>query len=104
MQQHNETLNGVRYTAWLDEQNAALGVVANNTLHLLYTQAFGKKRFSAANYQKVIKKAKAKFGVGQVVEHSGRAIVAIDGQLHEYRVENGKAVGVGDLILKAEDV
>jgi hypothetical protein len=86
MQQFNTHYKGQRVSGWMTERGAAYGLVFNNTLHLLYTDDLAKKGFAGPTYVKVIKKAKAKFGVGRVVERADRAAVEMNGRLYAYEV------------------
>ena len=86
MDQFTTHIKGQRVSGWMTPRGAAYGLVFNNMLHLLYTDELSKKGFAGPAYAKVVKKAKAKFGVGQVVHHSDRAVVEMNGRLYSYEV------------------
>lgn len=92
MKQVTKALTHGKVTVWVCEaDNATLGVVSHNVLHLtrLPESFCGKRGFEASDYRKVVKKAKAKFGVAEVVERPDMIITYKDGALEEYSFHNG---------------
>ena len=69
-------VNNINYTFYVTDETApakVAGVVFNNTCHLF--EADEKPGFSTSTYKRLIKKVKAKFGVGEIREHAGKQLI-----------------------------
>ena len=72
-------VNNTNYTFYVTSDTTPMvvaGVVFNNTCHLF--EADTRPGFDTSSYKRLIRRVKAKFGVGSIREHAGKQLKIVE--------------------------